>query len=376
MARERLLERDFPSFFHVPFLQYGEDEAYVSPFRSDLKHMLDGSRNPAFGDADRITYFTFVRDGRPVGRITAHVHAASNRRYGTRRGSFGFFDCADDSDAARALLAAAAEWLVRRGCDEIAGNFNLTAMQEMGVVVDGHDQAPFTAQHHNPAWIPELLDANGFEPFFPMTSWSLDLERVDPDDLLGPKQRAILDDPDLTFSPIRRRRFRSSMETTWRLLNASFAENPLFVPLSWDEFFFQAKQMLPVFDPRIAFMARRDGEPVGVVACIPDANPLLRATESRLKLSTPLHWARFRSRRRRASVIFGGVAPAMQGRGLMGALLRRVLFALRDAGYEELGVTWISDSNAGSLRQMEKIGARPLHRLNLFRKALCAGSDS
>jgi len=33
-------------------------------------------------------------------------------------------------------------------------------------------------------------------------------------------------------------------------------------------------------------------------------------------------------------------------------------------------VTWISDENTASLRQMEKLGARRLHRLHLFRKAI------
>jgi hypothetical protein len=39
-------------------------------------------------------------------------------------------------------------------------------------------------------------------------------------------------------------------------------------------------------------------------------------------------------------------------------------------GYTHLGISWVSDSNIASLRQMEKIGARPLHRLHLFRKSL------
>jgi hypothetical protein len=51
-------------------------------------------------------------------------------------------------------------------------------------------------------------------------------------------------------------------------------------------------------------------------------------------------------------------------------MLYRVLTNLREAGYETLGVTWIADVNGASLRQMEKLGARRLHRLHLFRKAI------
>ena len=372
----RLVERDFDAFFRVPFGQYGPEEAYVSPFRGDLARILDGTRNPVFEDPELITYFTAHRAGRAVGRITAHVHAASNERHGLRRGSFGFFDCAPDRAAARMLLDAAAEWLAARGCDEIAGNFNLTAMQEMGVVVVGHERAPFTAQHHNPAWIPDLLLENGFEPFFPMTTWRVRLPEVDPERFHGPKQRALSADPRLTVEAIRRRGFRASMEAAWHLLNDSFSANPLFVPLTREEFFAQVDQMLLVFDPRIAFLARLGGQPVGVLACLPDANPLLAATGSRMKASTPIHYLRHRLRRTRASLVFGGVAPQMQDRGLAGLLLHRALESLRAAGYQELGITWISDTNGPSLRQMEKMGAEPWHRLNLFRRSLDARSGS
>jgi hypothetical protein len=51
-------------------------------------------------------------------------------------------------------------------------------------------------------------------------------------------------------------------------------------------------------------------------------------------------------------------------------MLHRVTRALRESGYERLGTTWIADENPASLRQMEKLGARPLHRLHLFRKDL------
>ncbi|MGD2046302.1 MAG: GNAT family N-acetyltransferase, partial [Gemmatimonadota bacterium] len=340
------------------------------PLRSDLRTMVDGAMNPVFRDPDQITYFTVLSGGTPVGRITAHIHAASNERYGRCSASFGFFDCADDPTAAGLLFDAACSWARRRGCDEIAGNFNLTAMQEMGVVVGGHERTPFLAQVHNPCWIPRLLGAHGFEPYFPMTSWSVEIDRIAPESLLGPRQRQAMESGDFTVEPIRRRGFRRAMDATWRLLNDSFDQNPLFVPLTREEFAFQADQMLWVLDSRIAYLLRRRGEPVGVIACLPDVNPLLRSTGSRLKWSTPLKYLRFRRQRTRASLVFGGVVPELQNHGLAAVLMHAAVTGMQRAGYRELGITWISDSNHPSLRQMEKLGATPHHRLNLFRKAL------
>jgi GNAT superfamily N-acetyltransferase len=64
------------------------------------------------------------------------------------------------------------------------------------------------------------------------------------------------------------------------------------------------------------------------------------------------------------------VSPACQNQGLAALVLIHALRQMRAAGYEKLGITWISDSNSASLRQMEKLGAERLHRLYLFQKDL------
>ena len=73
---------------------------------------------------------------------------------------------------------------------------------------------------------------------------------------------------------------------------------------------------------------------------------------------------------RRAVIIFYSVSPSHQNRGLNGAMLHKVTVALKAAGYESLAITWIADVNGASLRQMEKLGARTLRRLHLYRKSL------
>jgi hypothetical protein len=53
-------------------------------------------------------------------------------------------------------------------------------------------------------------------------------------------------------------------------------------------------------------------------------------------------------------------------------MLHRVATALKSAGYARLGITWIADVNGASLRQVERLGARRLHRLHLFTKRVAA----
>ncbi len=364
------IERGNPaSFFEAPFHAYGPDSAYVSPLKSDLERFIDPAQNPLFLSHEDIAIFTAVQNGIPVGRITAHVHRASNDLFGLQRACFGYFDCADDWDVASGLLGAAETWARQHGFDEICGNFNLTAMQQIGVVTDGFEHAPYTDQVWNPPHIPKLLEANGYQATFPMTTFEVDLRTTAPPKI-GPKQQAILDNPEFRFAPISRRKLRPLMEDARSLLNSAFADNPMFVPVTSQEFHFQAKDMAWIIDPRISALLTYRGEPAATILCVPDLNPLLKTIRSRSGLMLPWHFLHHRFTNRRAALIFNAVRPDLQGKGVNPVVLRHVIVSLKAAGYETVGNTWIADVNPASLAQKEKAGAQRMHRLHLYRKAL------
>jgi GNAT superfamily N-acetyltransferase len=365
-----IVERDMAAFFSAPFNAYGTDTLYVSPMLSDLKRFLSVKTNPLFASDEDFSFFAAMRDGRPVGRITAHIHRASNEQLGLNRAYFGYFDCGDDAEAAAALLGAAENWARMRGFSEIIGNFNLTAMQQAGVMTDGFDNQPYTDQVWGPLHLPHLLAANGYAASFPMTTFEQDISTLDPVRLTTPEQRKALADQGFSFAPVTRATLSERLEDARTILNASFRDNPMFVPVTREEFDFQAKEMEWVMDPRISTVMHHKGRAVGAVIVIPDLNPLVKATGARIGWTTPWHYLKHRMARRRAVVIFQGVLPDYQGKGLNPLMLAHALGAMRKAGYRTVGGTWIADVNKASLRQAEKSGARPLHRLHLYSKVL------
>ncbi|WP_066547635.1 MULTISPECIES: GNAT family N-acetyltransferase [unclassified Sphingomonas] len=360
-----LREGDADAFFDVPFAVYDHSVGYVSPLKRDIRRMLDPAKNPLWASGNPFRYWTAHRDGRPLGRIVAHVHSQSNMRHGIRRAQFGFFDCADDGDAARALLDAATDFARAHAQNELVGNFNLTAMQQAGVQTGGFGNRAYTDMIVGPPHLPRLLDANGFQAFFPMTTFDIDLSTVNLATVEGFDAAA-----GFRFAPVEKRVFPERMAEARQVLNDGFAANPMFVPLTADEFEFQAGEMSAILDPRLSSVLHHDGKPIGAVICIPDLNGFLAATRSRIGLATPWHYLRYRINRKRAVIIFYSVATAWHGRGVMPAMLARTVTALRDAGYERLGVTWIADVNAASLCQIDRLGGKPLHRTHLFRKEI------
>lgn len=354
---------DRRAFFDAPFNAYAPEVGYVSPLKGDIYKMLDPTANPLWLSGNAHAWWTVHRDGVPVGRIIAHQHRQSNALHGWSRTQFGFFDCIDDAAAARMLLDAAQDFARAQGSCELVGNFNLTAMQQCGVQTDGFGRAGYTDMVVNPAHIPQLLADNGFQRFFPMTTFDVDLSQHP-----SSAEPALEIAGDYRFAPIEKSSFPERMEEARQVLNDGFANNPMFVPLTSAEFSFQAGEMMSILDPRLSSVLWHGDRPVGTIICIPDLNGFLRSTRSRIGVLTPWHFLRYRLRRRRAVIIFYSVAQAAQGQGIMGAMLARTTKALRDAGYDRLGVTWIADENAASLRQMERMRGAPLHRLHLFRK--------
>jgi GNAT superfamily N-acetyltransferase len=361
---------NFAAFFAAPFECYGRETHFMSPMKGDLQRSLDATRNPLFRNFARRELFTARSGGRLVGRVLAHIHDAANTRHGLKRGYFAMLDCIDDEAVARALLDTAARWVRERGCDELAGSFNLTITQMIGIVTEGFERPAYTYQEYTPPHIARLLQALGFEPFFPMTTFEIDVRQLDPQQLLGERQRKLLADADWTFVPIRRRGFEKRLLEACAVLNDGFSQNSMFVPLTDQEFLFPCEGMMWIIDEHLSYTAYHRGEPVGVLLCVPDLGSFLRATDFRMKWSTLWHLLRFRANRSRAAIIFFSVRREYHNRGVNGVLVHRMISAMRQRGYSHLGISWISDGNAASLRQMEKLGAVPLHRLSLFRKAL------
>jgi len=362
--RLTLRQGDLKAFFQVPFEIY-QGHPYVSPLKSDLSRVLSARENPLFEDADDFAMFTAHGQGRPMGRITAHVHRGSNTRHGRNAAHFGYFDCADDGEVARTLLEAAEAWARARGFDWIEGNFNLTAMQMVGVATGGLEHQVYSDCMWSPPWLAGLLEANGYTRRFPMATHETDLSVWHAQ---AGSPRTLPEG--VSVAPLTRLTLDARLEDARQVLNASFDANPMFVPVSRKEYMFQAKDLKWIMDKRLSVVLHAEGCPVGVLIGIPDLNPLLHRMRGRFGLSTPWHVLRHLMGNRRAVVVYYGVRPDWQGRGLAPYMVDRVNRAALAAGYSSMGGTWIADENRASLRQMEKTGAGRLQELHLFGKHL------
>ncbi len=143
-------EKELEQFIKLPWAIYRNDPCWVPPLIAEQRKMLDTGKN-AFFEHARAAYFLAQRNGKYIGRITAHIDDNSNEFHKEKCGFFGFFECIDDQNAAQALFTAAGKWLKEQGMDTIRGPFNFTTNDTAGLLIDAFDSPPVIEMTYNPA---------------------------------------------------------------------------------------------------------------------------------------------------------------------------------------------------------------------------------
>ncbi|GAC1512484.1 MAG: hypothetical protein NVS2B16_15480 [Chloroflexota bacterium] len=329
--------------------------------------MLDRKKNPFFRHGDASPLLAIDDRGRVVGRILAQIYHRHTVRHGERTAFFGYFECRDDAQAARALLQAAVTFGRRFNCRCLLGPFNMTAMQEMGIPLDGFDEAPAVDESFTAPYYPALLEASGLRRTFPVATFRIDdLSKCDPDALLDERHHVLTKDRRIRIRNANPREYDREFESLREVLNDSFYENPYFVPITHDEFDFQLGPYKRLMDPAISLVAEQDGVPCGFIVAVPDYNLLLKRMNGTMTPQSLVRFLRGRSKIRDAVLIIMGVQRQLQGQGVMRLIQAELIRALQRRGYERLTVTWIADVNSKSLVTIKALGARPLHRLTLY----------
>src|SRR3954453_7470854 len=305
--------RDVGAFIDLPFRLHA-GTPWVPPLKLERRAFL--SRRPRLGTYARRVDFELLlaeRDGRVVGRVSAHVDHAYNRHHDERRGWFGFFDCEDDPEATAALLDAAEAWLGARGMTEMTGPADFTMNDESGLVVEGHDRPPMIRQPWHPPYYQRLLEGAGLDKVVDLYMWELDIS--DREQMLPILPELAADSREKHGVRIRRmtrRGLRKDLAVFGEIYNRAWRRNFGFVPYDSADLDQYALELQLAFDDDWMMVAEIAGEPVAIAMTFPDLNQVQRRMNGRLLPFGWWHYLRRRAYVDRVRVGFLGVKPKHQ----------------------------------------------------------------
>ncbi|MAT71892.1 MAG: N-acetyltransferase [Planctomycetaceae bacterium] len=345
-------------FFQLPWTIYQGDQFWVPPIRMVQKELLGFRRHP-FHDAATMQNFLALRDGQPVGRISAIINHAHNDWYKEQRGFFGFFECVDDEEVAGRLFDTARAWFAEHGVEAIRGPVNPSLNYELGLLIEGFDDTPWFMMTYNKPYYARLIDAYGFRKAQDMFAFWGHVDMLEEvTSRLYNASRSVLERMNLVCRPMDPKRFDQELRTFLDIYNQSLVNTWGFVPMSDGEVKKQAAGMKQMIVPELTTVGEIDGKPVGTMFGLLDYNPRIKAIDGKL---FPFGFMRLLGNKRaikRVRLISTNVLPEYQSWGIGLALVSRLVPDALKWGIQEAEFSWVLESNDLSYKTLKKGGAK------------------
>ncbi|MCX7808599.1 MAG: hypothetical protein N2515_08320 [Deltaproteobacteria bacterium] len=373
--REHRPGRDLDAFIQVAYLVYNGDPAWVPPLDVELRRRLSPGANPFF-DQGEVALFTAWKNGEVVGRISAqldHVHLA---KFQDRVGFFGFFDTIDDDEVGHALLNKAEEWLRSRGMKKMRGPLSFHIYEEAGLLVEGYEHPPQILMAHSRPWQKRILEGAGFSKARDLFAWRFEVGKVP-----GRAEKAweeIRQMPEVRFRTVNRLRLREELQAIIEVFNDAWEGNWGHRPASDKEVEKIGRDLLPILDPELSFIAEIDGKPMGICICLPNLNEVIRDFQGRLGPVeiAKLIWRLKIRRPQSGRLMMLGIRKELRHVKRYGGLSHAIYVELAKRG-ERLGykwgeLSWTLEDNHPINAGIRSMGAKLYKKYRIYERSIDA----
>ncbi|MDO5552635.1 MAG: GNAT family N-acetyltransferase [Planctomycetia bacterium] len=362
--------REKKDFLMLPWQLYKEDPYWIPPLRVDQEENVGYRYNPFYKE-NRIENFLALRDGKPVGRISAIRNQGHLNRYNDQTGFFGFFESIDEEEVAHVLFETAAEWLRGQGLKVMRGPMNPSMNHTLGLLVDGFDSSPFFMMTYNPRYYEKYFDSFGFKKSQDLYSFWGKIDML-------PKVQArylsacehIVERYNVNVRTVSRKNFGKDVEQFLNIYNQSLTNTWGFVPFSDEELRHMASGLKWLIVPELTIGVELEGKLVGAAFCLPDYNPRIREINGRLLPFGWYHLIRKKSELKRIRIISTNVLPEYQMMGLGLVLLNGLVPQALKCGLQEAEFSWVLESNQYSRGSLERGGAIRNKTYRIYDKGL------
>jgi len=372
-------DREILEFIQFPWKVYRNDAYWVPPLISERRTFLNRAKNPFFQHG-RAEYFLARRDGRVVGTIAAFTNDLYNEFQRVNTGFFGFFEVLDDSEAARALLDTAEAWARQAGHKDLLGPAQFSTNDEVGLLVDGFDDAPRILMTYNPRRYIGYLEAAGYKKAMDLWAYQIPLTRFKQDAGFPPKLVRVVEKVrergKLHVRRLNMNDFDAEVNRVKKVYNRSWERNWGFVPMTDLEFDHMGSQLKSIIDPELVVIVEAAGEMVGFGLTLPDLSEPLRlayprpgSLEALTMLKLAWHW-KVRRRVKWIRVFALGVLPEYRGQGVDALMYLETARSGLRRGYQMAEMSWILENNMMMNRGIRFMGGEVYKTYRMYEKRL------
>ena len=366
-VEDRRQRREFMDFI---WKLHKDDPNWIPPIRMNQEELVNFRRHPFYENAKCRT-FILRKDGQVAGRIAAIINNGHNKRFGEKRGFFGFFDCIDDQQAANLLFMEASRFLKSEGMDDVRGPCNPSLNYEIGTLVDGFNTPPTFMMTYNWPYYDKLIKGFGFEKTQDLYAYEGNMSMLK---TIDPKLKFVIEEVkrrfNVTLRAANRKKFGEEVKLFLKIYNEALQGTWGFVPLSDAECVSIGASLKLLIDPTLTSFVEVDGKAVAVGLCLPDYNPLIKKINGRLFPFGFLTLLFGRKKIKKVRVMSTNVVPEYQRWGLGLVVLDRMLPDCQAQGITDAEFSWVLESNHLSRGSLERAGTTRTKTYRLYDRTL------
>ena len=268
-------KKDVERFIDFPHDLYADDPNYVPELKLAQRGLLDKAKHPFFKHSDA-DFFLAMDNGKILGRVAAIRNNNYVKFTQKNIGFFGFFEAVDNYEVARSLLDTACKWVKEQGFDHIMGPENYSTNETCGTLIEGFDSPPVIMMTYNKPYYAEFLEKYGFGKEMDLLAYQfIHKNRPEKLDRLSKLVLERLNNQGITIRKIDLKKFDEEVDSIQKVYNAAWEKNWGFVPMTYEEIKYTAKDLKSIIDPDFVLLAEHEGEIVGYSLIIPDFNQVL-----------------------------------------------------------------------------------------------------
>ena len=370
---------DKREFVELAFRLNRGDPAWVPPLKNEAFDLLTPGKNPWF-EHGKAQLFLARRDGRTVGRISAHVdflalEQPATQGMGPGTGNWGLLE-AEDAEVAHALIVSAEDWLRGQGMNRALGPLSISIWDEPGLLVEGFDTPPTIMLGHNSPLYQGWIEAEGYRPVKKLFNYAVDIVDGFPP-LVNRIVAAGEKNERIRIRRVDKRKFDAEAQLIMGILNDAWSDNWGFVPLTDSEIAYVGKKLKDIVFEDLIRVAEVDGKAVAFMIVLPDLNELLIGMDGSL---FPFNWARLlwwlrKPKSKRLRVPLMGVVKKLQNSRMASTLAFMMIEYIRRDGVAKYGaeqgdIGWVLDDNQGMNAVADAINATVNRVYQLYDKPL------
>jgi GNAT superfamily N-acetyltransferase len=299
------------------------------------------------------------------------VNRSHNSYHNDRTGFFGFFECVDEPEVARALFEKAAEVLREAGLESLRGPYNPSINDDCGVLLNGFEKPTVIGLPWNPPYYAALLENLGFVKARTLYILNLPLHQLQPPARFERIIERLKKRANLSMRPFDIPRLEQELEIVQRVYNATLERNWGFVPIGLEDLLDSADDIRAIADPRLLLIGESNGQPAGVAITLPNFNEILHAVKNTPRwLRLPhIFWLMKTRKIRTCRQTVLGVVPEFRDRGFHAWLVHEQFREARKH-HTDAALGWLEDTNAEIIEICKIVGGETDRAWGIFEKPL------